>query len=341
MKRKAALLTSAEHFEIVEEEIPKLQSDEILVRVVSVGLCHTDLPGYYGSLLFRPDRFGNLHAEKKVNFPLRPGHEPIGIVEDVGSNVKNLKAGDKVGGYMPNAFASYLIGDSKGLAKLPDDIRNFKYCLVEPLMCVANIVKVANPLFGEYIGIVGCGMMGLMTIAALRKSGAREIVAVDLVDERLEWARKFGATLTINPQRDDLEKIVHDMTDNRFLDVVVEITGSLKGLKTAASIIRTSEFYGHRGRGRILIPSFYGKAEEWDPQMGYHIMQRSVVLQSVHPWFSEDLILDMENAVWAYTNGFMPLDEIITHEWPLEQISLAFQKMTSGDKDYIKGIITF
>lgn len=81
-------------------------------------------------------------------------------------------------------------------------------------MCVCNIVKVANPLFGETAAVVGCGMMGMMTVAGLSKSGAKEIIAIDFDNSRLQWAKKFGATRIINPKETDLDQAIYDITNN-------------------------------------------------------------------------------------------------------------------------------
>ena len=339
MKRVSAVLTRPEHFELVEEEIPVVQDDEVLIRVISSGLCHSDVPNYYGWGGSVSDRFGNAKYKPGVTYPIRIGHEPIGEVIETGKNVTQFKPGDFVGGCIFNAFSTHLISPASNLSYLPPDTRNLKYCLAEPLMCVCNIVKSADPQFGETVAVVGCGMMGLMTIAGLRKSGAKEIIAIDFEGSRLKLAEHFGATVCINPREDDLDQIIYDVTENAGVDVVVELTGRLSGLKTAASIVRIPEYYGWRGRGKILMASLYGKEDVWDPETGYYLKDRSPVLLSTHPWYSLDINKDLENGIWAYISGLMPLDEIVTHEYPLEEINQGFKDMLSGDPGFIKGII--
>ena len=341
MKRKVAMLVEPRRFEIFEEEIPAVGDDDILLRVISAGLCHSDAPNYLGTGGTAPDRFGNARRCEKLSYPMRLGHEPIGEVIAVGKNVTKFKEGDYAGGCIFDAFATHLVAPASQLAKIPKDVRNLKYCLAEPLMCVCNIVKVANPLFGETAAVVGCGMMGMMTVAGLSKSGAKEIIAIDFDNSLLAWARKFGATRTINPKETDLDQAIYDLTDNAGVDVVVELTGRLAGLRTASSIVRIPEYYGYKGRGRILIASLYGTQEMWDPTIGYYLLSRSPMLQSTHPWYSKDIMQDLENGIWAYETGLMPLDQIITHEFALEEINRAFEVMLSGDPGYIKGTILF
>jgi threonine dehydrogenase-like Zn-dependent dehydrogenase len=339
VKAKTATLVAPKKFEIIEKEISEPCEGEVLLRVLSVGLCHSDIPGYLGEHVTVPNRYGNSVMTNEVEFPRVPGHEPIGVVEAVGRGVTTLKVGDYAGGPVQNAFASYIIADTRDLHVIPSNIRNLKYCLIEPLMCCANIVKIANPEFGEYVGVIGCGMMGLMIIAGLRRSGAREIIAIDLLDSRLEYAKKYGASITINPKTQDLDKIIFEVTENNGVDVVIEITGSLKGLNTATRIARHADFHGYKGRGKLLIPSLYGRDEPWDPAIGFNLMTKSLVIHSAHPWYSLDMQKDLETGLWAYTKGIMPIDEIITHEFSLENIGEGFKLMASGDPSYFKGVV--
>ena len=206
-------------------------------------------------------------------------------------------------------------------------------------MCVANIVQAANPRLGDTVAVVGCGMMGLLSMAGLSHSGARKIIAVDVQDSRLELAKKFGATDVINPVTADLTAEVNRLTDNKGADVVVEITGSLRGLKTALKVIRYGDFLGLAGRGKILIPSLYGREEKWDPDLGYELMFRSPILHSTHPLYTENYMETAKAGVEAYISGVLPLKELITHEFSLDDIQKGFDLMESKDLSYLKGII--
>ena len=339
MKRRLAVLTAPKTFAIVEEELPALQPHEVLIRVVSIGLCHSDMPTYLGMSAMGMDSYGHFKMESNLQYPLPLGHEPVGIVEEVGSAVTHLKPGDYVSGPLTPAFASHIIAIGAMCVPIPKDVRNLKYCLGEPLMCVANIVQAANPRLGDNVAVVGCGMMGLLTIAGLKHSGARKIIALDVQESRLELARKFGATDTINPAKADLDAEINRLTENSGADVVVEITGSLRGLKTATSIVRHADMYGYAGRGKILIPSVYGRPEPWDPEIGYNLMFRSPILHSTNPWYSEDYLKTAKAGIEAYQEGILPIDQLISHEFSLDDIQKGFELMASGDPSYIKGII--
>lgn len=341
MKTRMIYLTGPKQLEIVEEEIPVVGDNQILVKMISSGLCHSDVPPYLGISAKGVNRQGNRTMAEKVEYPAAIGHEPVGEVLEVGKNVKRFKVGDLCGGAKTGSFGDYIVADEKIMFQIPKGTRDVKHCLVEPLACIVNIVKAAKVNFGDYVAVIGCGMMGLMTIAALSKSGCRELVAIDLLQDRLELAKKFGATYTICPRTQDVDQEVYDLTRNHGMDVVVEITGSLKGLSTAGAIVRNADYFGYQGRGRILIPSLYGKPETWSPKLGYDFMFKSPEIISAHPWYSMSVEEDAEQAVWAYDKGILPLDEIITHEFKLEDTQKGFDFMANADPSFLKGCVIF
>ncbi|HBB9961108.1 TPA: zinc-binding dehydrogenase [Vibrio parahaemolyticus] len=342
MKRRVAILTEPKKFQIIEEDLPAIQPHEVLVEVEAIGLCHSDMPTYLGDSQLGFDERGHMAMIQDIQFPTHIGHESVGIIKEIGSAVRDYKLGDYVGLIPAVAgFASHHVVPAAFCIPIPKEIprEELKYCLAEPLMCVGNIVKVANPSLGETIAVVGCGMMGLLTITGLKYSSASKIIAIDVQDSRLELARKFGATHTINPLSEDVAESIDALTDQLGADVVVEITGSLRGLKTALKVVRYGDMLGPAGRGKILIPSLYAKAEQWDPEIGYELAYRSPILHSVHPLYAEDYLKVAKDSVEACQKGILPIKELITHEFSLDDIQQGFDLIESGDINYIKGIV--
>ena len=342
MKRRVAVQTAPKKLEIVEEELPRLGPHDVLVHNVAIGLCHSDIPQYLGqSSMNGVDRFGRRFMNSPLKYPMYIGHEPVGIVEEVGTNIKNLKPGDYVGGSM-GGFADYTITEERRCIPIPKTVEKMgplKYCLPEPLTCITNIIQASNPQFGDYVAVIGCGMMGVLTIAGIRGCGAAEIIAIDMSEDRLELAKKYGATKCILATG-DVDAEVYHLTRGHGCDVVIEITGSLKGLKTASQIVRYSEMFSYEGRGKIAIPSLYGMPETWDPETGYNLMYRSPIIHVTHPWYAMDYRACGITGVEAYCKGILPMNELITHEWKLEDIQAGFDMMASRDLRFIKGIIT-
>ena len=287
MKRRVVIQTAPKKLEIISEEIPVLGATDVLVKVVSIGLCHSDVPQFLGqSSMGGTDHHGRRMMVSPLTYPMYIGHEPVGVVLEVGSDVKGISVGDYVGGSM-GGYADYTVTDQKRCIPIPKTVDPLKYCLPEPLTCIANILQCASPEFGDYVAVIGCGMMGLMTIAGLKNSGASELIAIDLSAERLTLAKKYGATHCLLASG-DVDEQVYEITKGRGCDVVVEITGSLKGMKTAAQIIRYAEMFDYTGRGKLVAPSLYGKAETWDPETGYNLMFRAPIIHSAHPWYAID-----------------------------------------------------
>lgn len=160
---------------VIKEEELSYNADQVLVRITHCGLCQYD-GAYYTGILGTP--------------PLRLGHEPVGIVEAVGSNVKSVPLGVRVTGLFANlrAFANYAAAAPQELLLVPDHIES-EHALIEPLKCISTIVRSAPPELGDHVLVMGCGFMGLLTLAGLLGKSPASLIAVDLMEPRLKLAR--------------------------------------------------------------------------------------------------------------------------------------------------------
>lgn len=343
LTRKIVKLVEPGKFEIFEEELRSIKENELLVKIHSCGLCHSEMAMYRGELMRVQDFENNsmrVIMKEDVKYPFNfpevshygffYGHEPVGEIVEVGNTVKGFEVGDFVVGPKPGSFATYTIMDTYRLMKLPSEIKEQKYCLGEMLMCITNIVRAAQPAIGDKTAVIGCGGMGLLCVSGMAASSAFEIIAIDIDNYRLEWAGKIGATKTINPKEENVVKKVYEITDGKGVDIVIDITGRMAGFRTACEIIKES-------RGKILIPSFYALPEIFD--FGRFLSAKCPIIHSVHPTYSLDYMEDLNRGVGAYMNGTLPLDKIITHKFKLEEINEAFKMLEHPDKSYLKGII--
>lgn len=343
MKTKAAIIVAPRRIELVDETLPPMGNDDVLIKMISVGLCHSDLPEFLGTA--STERGGHYARLSEPVFPMHVGHEPVGCVLDAGSGVTCFKPGDIVTGLGGPGFSEYLVlPQNVPLCVVPPQAENYKHCLGEPMGCIVNIVQTATPRLGETVAVIGCGFMGLMAIAGLKGSGAKEIVAVDVQPGRLELAKKYGATKLLNPAECDVEQEAFAMTGGKFFDIVVEITGSLKGLETASSIVKfCHDDYDvsgkYQGRGRILISSVYGKNEAFSPKLAYNLMYRTPDLLSAHPNYAIDPVANIREGVDAYISGRLPLSEMVTHEIPFDEVQKGFEILENAPEGYIKGIV--
>jgi len=135
--------------------------------------------------------------------------------------------------------------------------------------------------------------MGLLCVAGLKDSGAHNLVAIDLMDERLEWAKRVGASHMANPKADNVPQLITDLTGGQGADIVIEISGKMARLSLAAAIIRQ--------RGKMLMPSLYGELEPMDA--GHMLMLKSPIFHVTHPWYSLDYDRDQHIAAEGFERG--------------------------------------
>lgn len=332
MKRRVAKIVEPKKFEIVEENLPTLQSDQILLRIKSCGLCHSDVPVYLGEKQLVGEVLkdkSQFKVSDRVKFPAIVGHEPVAVIEDKGKSVQDFAIGDYVSGWKRQCFADYLVTDTSKLVKLGSEVKEKNLCLVEPMTCVTNILRSANPKLGDSVVIIGCGIMGLLCVSGLKNSGAFKVIAIDFFDNRLKTARKLGATHIVNAKEEDCVEMIDDLTDGKGADIVIEITGKMAGFHTACQIIKR--------KGKILIPSLYAKPEPM--KSGFYLMLKSPIIHSTHPFYSDDYERDMNIAYESYKKQILPINKLITHTFKFENINEAFEKLISGDPEFIKGIV--
>lgn len=353
MKSIVSKIVAPRKVEFFEEELPSPDSRDMIIRMDAVGLCHSDIPAYIGSSVVQIHKYG-FREPVKPKYPVAVGHEAVGTVVEVGSEVKRFKVGDKVAGRVRQCFRTYMyIPDCDVLAPtiqlfpLPKMDKDYRYCLAEPLEDIVNIARFANPEFGQNVAVVGCGAMGLLTICALRHTAAKRIVAVDLLDNKLELAKEFGATHVLNPKNiENMSEAAYELSEGKFFDVIVEISGSIRGLDTAMQMIKYTHKDGHTvnqymGPGRIMLSSVYTKEEVFPARLGFNMMVRTPIMYNLHPTLSVDPMSNELEGIAAYIDGRLPMEKLITHHIPFEQIHQAMEYLVEAPSDYIKGIVTF
>ncbi|MFC2031273.1 zinc-binding dehydrogenase [Chloroflexota bacterium] len=338
MKRRLARLAAAGHMELIDDELASPTGTQVRIQVVAAGLCHSETPFFTGDQQI-PEEDG-AHVEPRhvlpdgtLDYPFCLGHEPVGIVEELGPGVRDLKPGDGVTGLGwvdgHDSFSSHILVREENLVKVPDGVR-LEYALGEPLGCVVNIARIASPGFGDAVAVVGCGFMGLLVVAALAGTPLGHLIAIDLQEERLQLARGLGATVAFNPQEGDVAGEVDALTKGRGVDVAVEITGRAAGLELATRIIRERQ-------AKVLLASVYVR-EPFD--IGNQLMSKAPVLIAAHPVYSHEMTEDVRRGVWGYAQGLLPVERLVTHRFGLERIQEAMELSTSQADGYIKGIVT-
>ena len=243
---KALVLNEYGKLDLMEVPSPDAAPNDVLVRVRSCGICGSDVHGYDGS------------SGRRIP-PVIMGHEAAGEVAKVGSAVEVFDPGERVtfdsmiscrncvfcrkgrpnlcnhrhvlgvscGDYRRHgAFAEYVAVPDHVVFRVPDGVSFDEAAMVEPVSVAVHAVARANPALGDKALVVGAGMIGLLTIQALRSAGCGRIFAVDLAADRLRLAKELGADETIQSgDGTDVPAAVKKMTGGLGADLVMEAVG--------------------------------------------------------------------------------------------------------------------
>ena len=340
---KAAVLYEARQpLKIEELEMPKVGDDDVLIKVASCGVCHTDLKVAEGRNRFTP--------------PTILGHEVAGTLERVGARCKDFKEGDRViigmrykcgrcryclsarenlcerrpappslkktdGAVVTRwnvgGFADYVSVPAYMVFRVPDGMPLEEASVVGCRVTTAyNAVKHRGRLEpGDSALVIGCGGIGLNTIQFLRCFGAYPIIAVDIVEDKLEAAKQFGATHMINASAEDPVKAVIKLTDGG-VDKAFEAIGNPK---TSDQIIQatrpggTATIIGGLGSGPFTISS-----------------GRFVTSEITITGVSSRQAIDVEEVFQMVKSGRIQLKSLITKRYRYDQINDALSDLEHG-----------
>jgi L-iditol 2-dehydrogenase len=254
----ALLLKEYMKLELVRMPEPEIGADDVLVRVRACGICGSDVHGLDGS------------TGRRIP-PLVMGHEAAGEVVRTGSAVEDLKPGERVtfdstiycgrcyfcgrgqvnlcenrqvlgvspGEYRRHgAFAEFVAVPRRIVYRLPDQLTYEQAALIEAVSVAVHAVNLTPIEMGSHAVVVGSGMIGLLTVQALRAAGCVQVIAIDLEESRLSTARELGATGTLHPRNEDAPAAIRKLTDGRGADVVIECVGANDPVRTAIACAR-------------------------------------------------------------------------------------------------------
>ncbi|OQM44665.1 alcohol dehydrogenase [Anoxybacillus sp. UARK-01] len=340
---KAAVMNQPFDIEIKEIPVPEVKGNEVLVKVMAVGICGSDLHYY------EHGKIGRYIVEK----PIILGHECSGIVVAVGEDVTKLKVGTRVaiepgvtcgqceyckqGRYnlcpdveflatppVNGAFVQYIKHREDFLFPIPDELSFEEAALNEPFSVGIHAAKRVQLQPGSTVAIMGMGPVGLTAIAAVRAFGASTIIVTDLESNRLEAAKRLGATYTINILEKDPIGEIQRVTDGKGVDVAFETAGNPKALQTALKAVK-------RG-GKLAIIGLPAQDE--------------IAL-------NVPLIADQEidiYGIFRYANtypqgiqflrsGQYDFKSLITDRYPLEQTKEAMERARTNKRESLKVVV--
>lgn len=334
MKMKAAVFKDVKKpLELMEVDKPQIETDDdVLVKVAACGLCHTDL-GYmdHGVPTFKKP-------------PIILGHEPSGVVEEVGAKVTKLNAGDQVlvgpitcgdcffcktgreniceammmiGNNLDGAFAEYVKVPEKSLVKIPEGLPLIESCIISDavLSPYHAVKKRANVQIGDWVAVFGCGGVGLNCVQWANLAGGL-VIAVDVMDHKLELAKELGALEVINSKGvEKIHKEIKKIT-GKGVDISFECIGNPDVITQAFDSVRTG--------GTVCVVGFSMKSP---PLNAARLMYKEIdVIGSVAA-----TIPDYYKAIDMIRMGRFHVDKLITSRYSLDEINQAFDEMRKGE----------
>jgi threonine dehydrogenase-like Zn-dependent dehydrogenase len=314
---RAAVLVSPRRFELREFEIPTVGSDEARIRVEYCGICSSNLAPWKGAPWF------------SYPFPAgAPGHESVGVVEQVGDGVVGLKVGEYVSVLGNGGFAEYQIAKAHCVVAIPRGPPGSPF-LGEPLGCAINIFRRAQIRRDDWVAIVGTGFLGTILVQLAVGMGSK-VIAISRRRSALRTAEKMGATLVIPIENSaDLLEVVLNATGQQLCNVVIEAGGVQETLDIASTLTGT--------RGRLVVAGYHQDGprsvnmQEWN--------WRGIDVINAHERDQAVSVEGIRLAVEAVASNRIRLEGLISHSFLFEQIEQGFHTLEQRPERFVKAVV--
>ncbi len=327
---------------IEEAPIPRPGPREALVQTRACGICSGDVTPWY--------------IRKKA--PLVFGHEPAGVIAEVGAEVQDFQPGDRVfvhhhvpclrchacrrgefvqcptwraTNLIPGGMAEFFLVPEVNLTgdtlRLPDHVSDTDGSLVEPLACVVKSMNRAGDVAGATVVIIGLGVMGQLHVLLARHRGARRVIGVDLVAARCSFASGLGADEVIDASHGSVIDAIRERTDGAGAEVVIAGPATVEAIGLALQCV---------ANGGTVI-QFMGTPPEAKLPLSTHDYYfreiRLIPSYSCGP-------LETRAALQYIAKGVVRAEQIVTHRFPLQEVAAAY-RTAALDRSAIKTVVTF
>ena len=315
---------------------PRVNSDEILVKVKTVGICGSDAHAFEGK------------SKRRVP-PLVLGHEFAGVVADVGAEVHDFQNGDRIvvepviscgrcesckegrrnscpdmrliGLHTHGAFAEYVAVPADTCYELPENVSFDEAAFVEPLAVATHAINMTPTKIGDELLVVGSGVIGLLVLQVARHRVGGNVFVSDLIEFKLDLAKRLGANAIINPRREDATKIVRQLTSGRGVDAVIEAVGVQDTLEYALAVVKKG--------GHVTIIGLLEQMMQFDVMK---LVTNEITMRGDYLYTDEDFKTSLD----LITNRIVNVKPLITHTFTLTEIAKAVDLLTAGKEEQIK-----
>lgn len=340
---KVAVMNGVGKMGFVEREIPQPADNEVLVKLEYVGICGSDMHYY------ETGRIGDYVVEP----PFVLGHEPGGVVVEVGKNVTHLKVGDRValepgktcghceycreGKYnlcpdvvffatppVDGVFQEYVAHEAALCFKLPENVDTLEGALIEPLAVGFHAANQGGAHAGQTAVVFGAGCIGLVSMMALKAEGVSRVYVVDIMQKRLDKAMELGATGVINSMKTDVQEEIGRLTEGKGVDLVIETAGMEVTTRQAIHITK---------KGATIVLVGYSKTGEMTLPLSL-ALDKELTFKTV---FRYRHIYPM--AIEAVASGKVNLKGIVSNIFNFDDIQAAMDKSVSDKANIVKSVV--
>ena len=340
---KAAFVKESSKVVVEDVKQPELGSGDILVKMAACGICGSDLEKVYGKYSQPSNRLG---------------HEPSGIISEVGKTVTDFKKGDRVfvHHHVPCYSCHFCLHGNEtmckkysetnlspcglaeefivhewnvnhgGVLKIPDSMSFDEAAMIEPLACCVRAWTKFSYQEGDSVAVFGVGPTGMMHVMIAKAKKFSKIFCFDVNDFRLNFVKKFNISESISSMDESRKQKIFDNTQGRGVDVAIVATSSLKALDDAIEMVRKG--------GAVMMFGVPSKGAKIDLDMS-KIYSKEITL--VTSYAASDK--DTQEALNLIRSNQIDVKQLVTHTYSIEDSQKAFEHARSGE-NAMKIIIT-
>jgi len=315
-----------------EVAIPEIGINDVLIRIHKTSICGTDIH------IYNWDEW----AKKTIPVPMVTGHEYVGTVEKIGSNVQDVKIGELVSGEghivcghcrncisgryhlcpntkgvgvnRPGCFAEYLSIPVSNLWHCDPNIPKDVFAIFDPFGNATH-TALSFDVLGEDVLITGAGPIGIMAAMIVKHSGARNVVITDINPDRLELAKRMGIQRPVDARKENLHDVMNELGMKEGFDVGLEMSGSSKALNDMIAVM----FHGGSIALLGILPA--SAAVNWEKVVFNGLTIRGIYGRKMfETWYK----------MTSMIQSGLDISKIITHRFPYKDYKEAFELMKSG-----------
>jgi 2-desacetyl-2-hydroxyethyl bacteriochlorophyllide A dehydrogenase len=338
----ARFVEAGKPFAVEKIDVPVIKPYEVLVEIKASGICGTDV--HYHSGEFSP-----------YIIPLTLGHEGAGVVKEVGSDVTHIQVGDhavihyiiscgnckpclqghdnrcrnrqSIGSHVDGTFAEYIKVPARSALKMADNVP-FEWGAIAA--CAVSTpyhsMKISGLKVGDTALVFGVGGVGLHAVMWAKFFGAGKVIAVDLIDSKLEEAQRYGADMVVNATRDDVLEAVERATDGWGVDVAIECSGSPKAMEQAIKAIKGRNRYATGTAVSVGLQTTPLQAEYWGLREGRLMVS------------GDHTRLELQQIIQLMEASKIDLSQSITHRIPLQDVNEGV-KLVESSREHVERVV--